>query len=317
MIERSGSQSAWDTRVWFGFHLPQLDKDFGDVLGRVRRAEAVGFDSIWLNDHLQPTSELGYDGLLNSFEAWTLATALMARTETIRIGHAVLCDTFRHPAILARMAATFDVISGGRLDLGLGWGSNAAELVRYGFRPPPARQRAGRLRETLEILSLMFACEPFDYHGEYYGLVDAIGAPRPVQPKIPIFIGGTGLTLTMPLVRDFADWWNRPAVGGRLDGDDPIDDPRQHIGDARIAVSRLIALGEDRDGVRVATRRLAQRAPTRVEHALVGTPEAIADALIADVAAGAEGFILTFHDDGAQTLELFMHEVVPLVVGPV
>ena len=93
----------------------------------------------------------------------------------------MLCDPFRHPVLLAKMAATLDVISGGRLDLGIGWGSVPAELETYGFGPEPPAVRAAKLRETLEILELMFAGETFDYDGVHYQLRGAIGRPVPAQ----------------------------------------------------------------------------------------------------------------------------------------
>lgn len=298
--------------VWFGLSLPQLDKSFELILERTRRAETVGFRSVWLNDHLQPTFELGYDGLLNSLESWTLATALAARTETIRLGHAVLCDPFRHPALLARMAATLDVISGGRLDLGLGWGSITEELVRYGFESRTAQERSARLRETLEILDLMFRCEPFDYTSEHYRLVDAVGSPRPVQLKIPIFIGGRGPKLTLPLVREFADWWNVPASHSAGVAPLPIDE-RSDIGHARIAAMQLVALGHNKASAEVAKARFAERAPGRSTQILAGPAEAVASALAEEVRLGVEGFIVSFHDDGEETLEMFMEEVAPRV----
>src|SRR5262249_21774655 len=123
----------------------------------------------WLMDHFMAPMAPEVD----TYEGWTVATALAARTSTIRIGHLVLCDPFRHPALLAKIAATFDVISNGRLDLGIGWGSVADELHRFGFGPEPAATRAAKLRESLEIVQLMFAGEPFDYDGTHFQLANA------------------------------------------------------------------------------------------------------------------------------------------------
>ena len=161
-------------------------------------------------------------------EGWTVATALAARTSTIRFGHLVLCDPFRHPVLLAKMAATLDVISGGRLELGIGWGSVPDELRAYGFGPEPPAVRAAKLRETLEILDLMFAGEAFDYDGTHFQLERAIGRPVPAQSRVPVHIGGGGPKLTMPLVERFADWWNCP--GYALDR---IDELRPLAGNAR------------------------------------------------------------------------------------
>ena len=150
-----------DDRVWFGLFLPQLRMSFETMLDRTLAAEAAGFDSVWLMDHLAAPAAPEWDTL----EGWTLAAALATRTSRIRLGHLVTCDPFRHPAVLAKMAATLDVLSNGRLELGLGWGSVDAELRTFGIDAGSAPERAARLRETLEILPRMFVGEPFDYPG--------------------------------------------------------------------------------------------------------------------------------------------------------
>src|SRR5437660_5104411 len=142
---------------------------FATIEARVRAAEEAGFHSAWFMDHLAPPGLPQHD----SFEGWTLASALAVRTETIHLGHLVLCDPFRHPALLAKMAATLDVISGGRLELGIGWGSVDAELRQFGFQPGPPAVRAARLGETLEILERLFTGERATFEGEHYRLHDA------------------------------------------------------------------------------------------------------------------------------------------------
>src|SRR5256884_4955719 len=161
---------------------------FDTILERTLAAEAAGFDSVWLMDHLAAPAAPEWDTL----EGWMLAAGLATRTSRIRLGHLVTCDPFRHPAVLAKMAATLDVLSDGRLELGLGWGSVDAELRTFGIDAGPAPERAARLRETLEILPRMFTGEPFDYPGAHYELAGAVGRPVPVQPRIPVHIGGAG-----------------------------------------------------------------------------------------------------------------------------
>jgi len=277
---------------------------FDRILERTLAAEAAGFDSIWLMDHfvapLAPETD--------TFEGWTIATALAARTTTIRIGHLVLCDPFRHPVVTAKTAATFDVLSNGRLELGIGWGSVPDELRMFGFGPELAGVRAAKLRETLEIMQLMFAGSPFDYDGVHFSLRNAIGRPVPVQSKVPIHIGGGGPKLTMPLVRDFADWWNCP--GYALDR---LDELRALAGAARISVQHPIGLAAGpRD--REAAVETVQRRFGSWGAVVAGTADEVAAGLHEEVARGVDGFVCQFGDFGTvETIEHFMREVAPAV----
>src|SRR5439155_5626717 len=210
--------------------------------------------------------------------------------------------------ILAKMAAPLDVLSDGRLELGLGWGSVDAELRTFGIDAGPAPERAARLRETLEILPRMFTGDPFDYAGAHYELAGAVGRPVPVQPRVPVHIGGAGPKLTMPLVREFADWWNCPSYAA-----DRLAEVRPQAGPARVSVQHPVGLAAgdaDRDEVAaIVARRFGSWGGV-----VTGTPSQVADALAADVELGARGFVLQFHDFGATaTLDRFMSDVAPAV----
>ena len=293
-----------DASVWFGVFLPQLRMSFDAILERTVTAEAAGFDSVWLMDHLAAPAAPQWDTL----EGWTLAAGLATRTTRIRLGHLVTADPFRHPAVLAKMAATLDALSAGRLELGLGWGSVEAELRAFGIEARSAAERAARLRETLEIVGRMFAGEPFDYSGRHYRLEGAIGRPVPVQAHVPVHIGGAGPALTMPLVREFADWWNCPSYAA-----DRLSELVPQAGDARVSVQHPIGLASgdsDRDDV-VA---LTQRRFGSWGGVVTGTPDGVAARLVADVERGARGFVLQFHDFGtAESFERFMTDVAPAV----
>jgi alkanesulfonate monooxygenase SsuD/methylene tetrahydromethanopterin reductase-like flavin-dependent oxidoreductase (luciferase family) len=290
---------------WFGLFLPQVRMSWDEVLERVRTAEEVGFDSVWLIDHLAPPVATDHDIL----EGWTLAAALAARTSRIRIGHMVTCASFRHPAVLAKEAATVDVLSGGRLELGLGWGSMESELDIYGLEQQAPAVRAARLRETLEILRLMFSSERFDYEGEHFRLRGAIGRPSPAQPHVPVHVGGAGPRLTMPLVRELADWWNCPSYAV-----DRLPQLRELANGTRVSVQHPVGLATD-----VSARAVVASTLTRRFGAwgglVTGTPDEVAHRL-ADESRdlGVEGFVLQFHDFGTPaTLERFMAEVAPAV----
>ena len=287
---------------WFGLYLPQIRMSFDRILERTLAAEAAGFDSVWLMDHFAAPMAPDVD----TFEGWTVATALAARTSTIRIGHLVLCDPFRHPVLLAKMAASLDVISNGRLELGIGWGSVPDELATFGFGPEPPAVRAAKLRETLEIMELMFAGEPFDFAGEHFTLRGATGRPVPAQSHVPIHIGGGGPKLTMPLVERFADWWNCP--GYALDR---IDDLRPLAGNARISAQHPIGLAANA-GARAEAIDTVQRRFGSWGGVIAGTADEVATALAAEVGRGVEGFVCQFSDFGTpETIERFMRDVVP------
>jgi len=288
--------------VAFGLFLPQMRMDLGTIEGRVGAAEQSGYHSVWLMDHLAPPAAAEHD----SFDGWTLATHLLARTSAIHLGHLVLADPFRHPAVLAKMAATLDVLSGGRFELGIGWGSVPQELLTYGVTEARPAERAARLGETLEVLDLLFSGEHVTYHGRFHHLDDAVCRPRPLSGRIPIHIGGAGPKLTMPLVARHADWWNCPCYAA-----DQLEELRPLAGGARVSLQRPIGLARTsaarEETIAVATRRFGNWGGL-----VAGTPDEVVATLRADVAAGVELFVIQFTDFGPEeTLRLFAEEVIP------
>ena len=186
----------------FNLFLPQMRLSFDHLVARARAAETAGFVGMTGMDHVVPP--LATDQPM--YEAFVTTTWLAAHTERLRVGSLVLCDAFRHPAVLARQAVSIDHASGGRFDLGIGWGSVPDELSTFGVGSTAPRDRVERLRETLEILRALWAGETVDYDGEFHHLLEARQEPRPLA-HIPIVIGGVG-PKTLRLVREFADWWN-------------------------------------------------------------------------------------------------------------
>ena len=287
----------------FSLFMPQMRMDMATIEERVRAAEACGFHKIDLMDHLNPpmlpTAPM--------YDAFIMAAAVAAWTERVRIGHMVLCGQFRHPALLAKMVVSLDHFSGGRFDLGIGWGSVPDEMERFGLGDEPPVVRAARLRETLEVVQALFTGEPVNHQGRFFKMEDAQQQPTPVNGHIPILIGGAGRKLTMPLVRDFADWWNCPVYGMHELGElIPL------AGSARLSVQRAIGLAPStaaRDEiVAIAQRRFGDWA------LVAGTPDEVAEALQADREMGAEQFVLQFSDFAPpETLNLFATEVMPAV----
>jgi F420-dependent oxidoreductase-like protein len=172
-----------------------------------REAEALGFHSGWLFDHfMEPTRRgITYDPIL---EAWTTLSTLAAETKRLRLGVTVLCVAYRHPAVLAKMASTLDVISEGRVELGVGAGWARNEFKAYGFHFDRPAVRIAKLRETVIILKKMFTEARPTFNGTYYAIRHAINNPKPVQQQLPIWIGGTGEQHTLRVVAELADGWN-------------------------------------------------------------------------------------------------------------
>ena len=301
-----------------GVYLPQMGFTYEQILHRAQRCDELGIDSLWLYDHLYGPGAPDYP----SMEAWTLATALLSRTERIQVGHMVLCNQFRHPAVLAKMATTLDQISAGRLQLGIGSGSIEDEHHRVGLEWGTFRERSERLGETLEILHQAFTNEVIDFTGKHFTVRDMPIKPGPVQqPRPPIVVGGVGEKYTLPLVARYADVWNVPTYAlGELDYkvsvlrsicDEVGRDPSSIV----LSVEAVMALAPD-DAALPAVRELAEKrfglpAFGLEEGGLVGTPPAIVDRLHELTGLGFGQIVLFTHDRASdETLQLLASEVI-------
>ena len=245
--------------------LPQMRLSFEQLVARARAAEAAGFVGVTGMDHLAPPMAEGQP----MYEAIVTTTWLAAHTERINVGSLVLCDAFRLPALLAKQAVSIDHASGGRFELGIGWGSVPAELSVYGVGSDVPRHRVARLRESLEVIRALWAGEAVDHEGEHHQLHGARQEPRPLV-HIPIVIGGTG-PKTMALVREHADWWNV-----HIGDVHRLDELRPQAGDARVSIQQMVALvteGADRATVEEQARRRFGYADP-----LIGTASELVDA---------------------------------------
>lgn len=196
-------------QVRFGLQVAQQNTTIAELKDVWQEAEILGFDTLWVNDHLLPSVGPRHG---DNFESWTLLGAMAAWTSKIQIGCMVTSNTFRHPSVLAKMAATVDHISNGRLILGMGSGWFKREHEAYGIEFSTMRGRSKRLDEALHVITELWSAGPTaSFSGEFYSLVDAPFAPKPVQrPLPPIMIGGIGEKLTLPLVAKYAAMWNVP-----------------------------------------------------------------------------------------------------------
>jgi F420-dependent oxidoreductase-like protein len=167
---------------------PQFGFAFDDVLAIALDAERAGFTRLWLSDHLflDPNATK-----TDCLEAWTLLAALAVRTERIRLGTMVTAQSYRNPALLAKIAAGVDVMSKGRLDFGLGAGWKDVEYRAYGYQFPDAPTRVTQMIETLEICTRMWKDDRATYNGKHYRIENALCSPKPAQKPLPIWIGGS------------------------------------------------------------------------------------------------------------------------------
>ncbi len=192
--------------IRFGLLVPQGDVDAGVLREIAQTAERSGFHSLWVYDHLYDYPSPAHPEVL---EAFTLMSLLAGWTRTVRIGTLVLCDGYRNPALTAKMAATLDALSGGRLEFGYGAGWHEEEYRGYGYPFPSAATRIAMMEEGLTIIKALWSGGPATFAGAHYRITDAICRPLPAQrPHPPITIGGGGEKLLLRAVARHADVWN-------------------------------------------------------------------------------------------------------------
>ena len=167
---------------------PQFGFKFADILAIANDARAAGFTRLWVSDHLFNDADAVATDCL---EAWTLLAALAVKTEGIRLGAMVTCQSYRNPALLAKIAADVDVMSGGRLEFGVGAGWKEVEYRAYGYPFPDGPTRVTQLIETIEICTRMWKEQRATFHGKHYRIDDALCSPKPLQNPLPIWIGGS------------------------------------------------------------------------------------------------------------------------------
>jgi alkanesulfonate monooxygenase SsuD/methylene tetrahydromethanopterin reductase-like flavin-dependent oxidoreductase (luciferase family) len=282
----------------FYLFVPQMRLTMAQLVEKAQAAEAAGFVGITGMDHMAPPRALEQP----MYEAMVTSTWIAAHTQKVRVGSLVLCDSFRHPAVLAREAVSIDHASGGRFDLGIGWGSVADEFLTFGVKPIEPAVRVARLRETLEIITALWAGESVDHDGEHFSLKGAQQSPQPLA-HIPIVIGGAG-PKTMQLVSQYADWWNVHV--GILD---KLETMRPMAGQARLSLQLQVALVPtevDRAEITATThRRFGDMGP------VIGTSSELVDHFGQLRDSGVERTYVWFSDFAQlQTIAAFGQEVI-------
>ncbi len=292
-----------------------------ELLDGARHAETTGWEGLWVPDHFMPP-EGGYGPedapdpsaeMGPILEAWTVLASLAAAVPRVRLGAMVSGNTYRHPALLANMAATVDHISGGRLVVGLGAGWQENEHHRYGLELGSTEERSDRLEEACEVLRMLFSQDRTTFDGHYYQLDDAPMEPKPLQQPLPLMIGGGGERRTLRTVARFADEWN---VWGRpQDLTQKIAVLEGHCRDVGRDVSEI---QKSAVGLMIITETEAESAEIRAglgnRGGLVGTPGQLRSVVAEYGAAGVDEIIVPDFtmavDERDSILDRFRREVI-------
>ena len=283
----------------------------------VLECERLGYYSVWLDDHLM----LEKTPIL---ECWTTLSALSTVTEKIRLGTMVTCNSFRNPSLLAKMAATLDNISKGRLEFGIGAGVQKTEHTAYGFPFPSSKNRIERLREAVEIIKKLWTETKTSYTGKYYHIQDAVCDPKPVQkPHPPITIGGGGEKLMLQVTAQHADrydWGCLPSLEQYKHKLDVLENHCAAVGRNFGEIEKAcwpagqVFIGEDRNELEKRIILLVPNGASLEDFMrtnFVGTPEDCLNQIQEYVNLGVTHFMLFFGDlPDLMGLRLFAEKVV-------
>jgi len=305
-------------------HTGLQNTNFDELRAVWRRVEELGFEWISIWDHFYAAdATVAQDGAITSgsvcLEAVAAHTALAAETTRVRCGSLVYCVGYRHPAVLANAIAAIDNLSGGRVTLGLGAGWHQAEFAAYGIPFPPAPVRLRQLDEAIRCIRGLLTEESTDFEGEFFTLRDARCEPKPVQERLPLWIGGGGEKVTLRIAAQHADGWNIPfippdAYRGKVE---VLQDHCARVGrdPGTITKSVNLTLAWTDEELRA---RFGGMADWIRPSALTGTPQEMADRLGEYRETGADWAIIALRAPfETAALERFAADVLPAVRGGV
>jgi alkanesulfonate monooxygenase SsuD/methylene tetrahydromethanopterin reductase-like flavin-dependent oxidoreductase (luciferase family) len=301
-------------RMEFGYNPPTGDRlietvrpeTFRDDLDRVLSLAAPAFESIWVSDHFMTNDRF-------RLECWTELTWIAARHPRPLLGTIVLANSYRHPPLLAKMAASLQYLSGGRFILGYGAGWVGEEYRAYGYEFPSARIRIEQMVEGIEVIRALWAGGPVSYHGRHYRLDEAIANPRP-DPLPPVMIGGDGERYLLRAVAEHAEWWNclhrpLPILRRKLD---VLGEHCAAVGRDPATIKRTITFSAYLDERAEVARRAAGSKLEGDAPAFAGDPSAMIDHLEELRELGFEQVQLSFPGFlDTSDIELFLDKVRP------
>ncbi len=308
--------------VGFGLRVPAFPVDgsnFSEFMGQIHNllSKFEGkFDSAWICDHLYPWCDL-IDKMTPNLECLTSIAYLSAIYNKYKWGSIVLCNNFRSPALVAKMSAILQNLSGGRFILGIGAGWKKDEYLAYGIEFPSAKVRVEMLEEAVQIIKSMWMNGRATFHGKHYRVNDAICMPKP-NPIPPLMIGGGGEKYTLRVVAKYADWWNIPNVSPKIYRH-KLEVLRKHC--KRVGrdydeivktLANIVAIAESRvEAIKIASKSPFVKKGFE-ENYIIGEPDEVAEKLREYIELGVSYFILRFLDfPSTRGAELFIDEVIP------
>jgi len=311
-------------KIDFGWRIPEFPGNgtrgaefVAQILHSLGRVEE-SFDSAWLSDHMVPWADWQNPDADN-LEGWTTINYLIGVFKRLSFGHIVLCNSYRNPALLAKMTATLSLLAPSRFILGIGAGWKRDECLSYGYEFPEASARIEALEEAVQIIRKMWTEDVVYFRGKHFSINGAHCNPKP-KPLPPIMIGGGGEKLTLKVVASYADWWNCPNLtteeyGRKLE---VLKNHCEKVGRRYEAIKKTwlgcIAIAETQDeALRVAINNPFVAKETRFDAmraTIIGTPEKVSQKLAEFVDLGVEYFIFRFLDFPSTTgIDLFTEKV--------
>ena len=304
--------------VRFGVTLPQIKRSWPEVRAAATEFDALGFDSVWVCDHLYGVP----NPALPIFEAWSELAAVAAITERVELGTLVTPPFFRNPAVLAKQIATVDHVSNGRVIAGLGAGWFRAEFEGTGCPFPELRERMRALDESAEVLKRLFTEKRVTFEGKHVRLREALCEPKPVR-RPPILIGGGGERVLMGIAARHADIWNNLAVHqAALAG--KVEALRRRCGEVgrdfdSIEVSQqcVVVIAEDEPAARAALEKAKKLYGGHMggaleDHGIWGAPDRVTECIERHRALGCTHFVIEFFGrDTRPPARLFAEKVMP------
>lgn len=310
-------------RILFGANLPQVGYDYDTVKRTALECEKCDFDFVWIADHFQDT--LPSKPYL---EGWTTLSALAAETKRIRLSTVLVNNLFRHPSLLAKMSSTLDIVSQGRLNLGIGAGWYSEECASFGVPFPKPLERIQRLEETFEIVKRLWTEDTVTFNGKFYSLNGAVMRPKPVQkPHPPIWTGiMNGKRRMLKTIAKYADLWTisslyLPTPVELHQMRTALDQACRSVGRNPDEIQQALGIGcviaEDEDRLRLKLERFKPLSVSVTGYStkqvrLEGTPQQLIEKLREYVNVGVTCFVMNFPDVATlDPVRMFAEKVIP------